>query len=91
MQRKFEKFRARQKRKAKEARVGIKYSSLNNSESKTYKAGLKRLKSVTKIKSKEHKKHRDSTYSVNSPANMINPTNEMRNLDFRPLVIEIFD
>ena len=89
MQRKFEKFKARRKRKAKEAGVGIKYSSLKHSESKTYKAGLKRLKSIAKTKPKEHKKHRDSTHSVNSSEIIINPTNQMRNLDFRPLVIEI--
>ena len=91
MQRKFEKFKARRKRKAEEAGLGMKYSSLNNSESKeckTYKAKLKRLKSVTKTKPKRQK-HKDTVYSVNS--SLINPTDQMKNLDLRPLVIEIFD
>ena len=92
MQRKFEKFKAQRKRKTKEAGLGIKYSSLNSLESKeckTHKAKLKRLKSVTKTKPKRYE-HKDSVlYSGNS--SVINPTDQMKNVDLRPLIIEIFD
>ena len=88
MQRKFEKFKARQKRKAKEAGLGIKYSSLESKECKTQETKLKRLKSVTKTKPKRHR-HEDSAYTVSS--SLINQTDQMKNLDLRPLIIEIFD
>ena len=92
MRQKFEKLiKAKRKRKAKQTGLGIKYSSLNDIESKeieTNKTKLKRLKSPTKMKPKKQK-HGDSICLVNNTA--ISPTDQMKNLDLRPLVIEIFD
>ena len=94
MQKKFEKFKARRKRIKKAAGLGIKYSTLNNNEPEeniTHKTKPKRSKSEGKTKAKKQKlmQQTDSVCLANSP--VIKSTNQMMNLDLRPLVVEIFD
>lgn len=89
MLRKFEKFKARRKRKGKEGGLGTKYITFNNvetGESKTYKNKLKRPKheeGKPKVK-----KHRQTTDNLVNNVTM-KSTNQM--MDLRPLIVEVLD
>lgn len=90
MKRKFEKFKDRRKRKAKEAR--LKYVSLNNlksEECKAHKIKPKRLKSDGKTKPLKHRQTEQKETVCSDDSSVIKSTNQM--MDLRPLVIEIFD
>ena len=88
MKRKFEKFKARRRRKGKEGGLGTKYSTLEAEETKTHKSKLKRPKhEADKPKVKKLKQTADSVCIVNSSVTQL--TNEM--MDLRPLIVEIFD
>lgn len=87
MKRKFEKFKARRRRKGKEGGLGAKYSTLENGETKTHRDKLKRPKHEEgKLKVKKFKQTADNVYTVNS--SVMKSTNEM---DLRPLIVEVFD